>query len=214
MGAKIVANSTDDKFSIDMGAIYIEMEKFVYYLAARYANEDLDFHMDELVGELMLELVKGINYYQDKNLPLEQLKAILRRCLDNRIAELRHKTYGTYRFKALISISIEGELYDDGIESQIPHPDPTPEVIYDSLDRVNRTRNRLSISAQEVFDACIYGQARLVLLVWLSSIRSKYSGNSVHIKPWIIAESLGMDETLVKRAFTEIRKAYQEICDE
>lgn len=206
--------------------IIAQMEGFVKHLAGRVASDtgDVLFTFDELVGELNEELVKGIRYYEKKGLAFdsdgtEQLKALLRRMMDNRIAELRHKYYGTHRVHAKFNISIEMELdiYEDGsLEETIPdESSPSPEDILLSLDRVNRTRAKLSPMAKTVFDACLKGNVRLDQLMLLSAIRAKTVGSKPKVaRPAIVADALMEDERLVRRMFKEISNAYQEVCSE
>ena len=50
---------------------------------------------DELFGELLEEIAKGLKHYAD--LPYNQKLAVIRSMLDNRVAELRYKYYVTHR---------------------------------------------------------------------------------------------------------------------
>lgn len=225
---KHAANSCEDKFSYTEEDIYEAMIKFVYHLARRYANEDLMFQMDELVGELMLELVKGVKYYSSKSLSMEQMKAVLRRMLDNRISELRHRHYGTHRIHAKFTLSLEIDLYDDDdggmvepvgvlFQERVTDSDlaPDPASVFSSLERVNATRALLSEEAARVFDACIFGDDRLAMFMWLSSVRasSVRKNGIVSLKPWIVADALMMSELEVKKAFSQIRRAYDEVAN-
>lgn len=200
--------------------VYKAMEGFIKHLAHRFCNDDIMFEYDELCGDLNEELVKGMRYYAGKISDIEQLKAVLRRCLDNRIAELRHRHYGTHRVKARLNISIDIDFDVDVID--IPYietlcvDDANPEILVESYERVEKTRNLLSDVSRRVFDACIFGNNRLAIIAWLSALRrSAVKPHAIaYLRPWMIVESLGISEPEVKKAFTEISNAYQEVCSD
>lgn len=205
--------------SVDM--VCEAMKGFVVYLAKRWEDEEkvMDFSVDDLIGELQLELVKSAQHYISKGLSDGQMKAVLRRCLDNRIAELRHRYFGTHRFKATLNISIEmvfdSSAEDDDHELNLPDPDAMmPEPLYMSYERVELTRNRLTDNARKVFDACIFGDSRLTMMVFLATKRlcSRKPNSSAKLKPWVIAETLDMKERDVRSAFKEISSVYSEVC--
>lgn len=206
----------DSKFSILEEHMVEELRGFIKYLVSQWCNPNsMEFDPQELEAELLLELVKGIKYYQGKIDNPDQLKAALRRILDNRISELRYKVYRTHRSVARFNISIEVE-FDENAEEMVADKGPSPEDVYDSLNRVNTTRSRLSPTAQNVFDACIYGDQRLELLSWLCDIRSSCSGRKVttQVKPWLLAEALALPIRTIEKAFKEIRDTYKEVCCE
>lgn len=190
---------------------------FVHHLASRYCNPNVVmFEYDELVGELFLELVKGWNYYNPKDLPKEQMLALVRRMLDNRIAELRHKHYGTHRGIALSNLSIDADTEGSGLVEEELEDKTTsgPEDITVSNARVSEVYERLTDASRMVFEAVIKGSSqRLSALVKLSSIRAcAVSNGRITIKPWIVADALLVDEESVKKSFREIRQVYAEVC--
>ena len=75
--------------------VYEALERFVHHLALQKANGAVLMDRDELTGELFEEMVKGYNHYG--HLPKGQLLAVIRKMMDNRIAELTYKYYLTHR---------------------------------------------------------------------------------------------------------------------
>ena len=192
-------NKIADKFSV----IEADMIPFVHYLAARNAGDSILMEYDELVGELYLELVKGVQYYADKNLSNDQLKAVLRKILDNRISELRYRYYVTHRAAAMSALS----LSDDGCEF-ISADDPTPDQVYASKELVESVRAALSETAQQVFDAVVLGASDMLgTLVWLSCVRANtvHANSKAVMKYWHVASALGLEENDVRQAFKEIK---------
>jgi hypothetical protein len=181
----------------------------VYWLANKNVNDENPMMtLEDIVGELMLEVAKGLKAYPDK--PHDELLAILRRMCDFRIAELRYKYYVTSRRHSKITISID---IDETIE-WIPASDYNPEQLALSKERVELTRSKLSADAQRVFDTLISGDERFSWLTWLACTRAVAAGKSHSrpvIRPRIVAEALDMNERGVKSAMAEIKNVYAEI---
>lgn len=216
-----------DKFSSVESTVddwVVEMEKFVHFLAGR--NIGMAVEYDDMVQELMLELVKGVQAYP--NLPHDQLAAVLRRMMDNRVSELRYRYHVTHRKYAEydISLSIEVSTRDvkkltgfskqSDAESAVPMEElisggEDPARVYDSKERVLSIRSELTPIAKKVFDSLISGNNMLAMIVWLSAMRSSVvSGHrTVRVRPWHIADALHMDEKEVKEALKEIKRVYR-----
>lgn len=220
----------DSKFSmVDRFDMMSKLSKFVWFLVWNNCNEDhACMNSDDLASELNLELVKGINAYPC--LPEEQLMAVLKRMLDNRVAELIHRFYGTHRKAEKVTISFEvelscpdgsfeqeyvsdmttGEYYPSGVT-------PTPEELYASKERVERTKQKLQPMARRVLDYVLNdSNDRLDMVLRLSMIRaqSKFSSPHVEIKPRHVAEAMCLPERTIKQAFKEISSAYMEVISE
>jgi hypothetical protein len=228
--ATTTAKARRAKFSVlEDDSVYVELEKFVRYLAGRNANpNNTMMEYDEIVGELMLEMVKGIRAYPD--LPMNQLKAVIRRMMDNRIGELRYRFYTTHRSaeNKMISLSILVNVND---EDQLSYNTPTgiqhpveeliedegadPSTLLDSKERVQETRENLSLTALRVFDAVIYGNNMLAKILLLSSMRASYvfGSRTTVMKPWHIADALHLSLEEVKGAIKEIKYVYAEVCN-
>ena len=198
---------------LDQDEFVREMEKFAYWLASRNAGQPVLLETDEIVGELMLEMAKGLQHYA--NLPMEQLKAVIRKMMDNRIAELRHREYGTHRALGIGALCLDYDPHDDSdIDAMMTHVDvPAPgsvEEIAESHERVRLVRDRLTPVAQEVFDAVIFGNERLNAVTSMSAIRHgvRFSRGSLSLKPWHVADALFLPVKTVKTAFVEISEAY------
>lgn len=178
----------------------------------------------DLHSELQLELIKGINAYPC--LPEEQLMAVLKRMLDNRVAELIHRFYGTHRKveKFTISMTMSYDAPDDCFEKEYAggmeitdNCTPTPEELYASKERVERTKARLQPMARRVLDYMLNSDCdRLDMVLRLSMLRaeSKFSSPHTNIKPRHVAEAMLIPERTVKQAFREISSAYMEVINE
>lgn len=196
--------------------------KFVYYLAHRAKDDNtplMDF--DEIVGELLLEIVKGLDHYDDGARTEGELLAILRKMCDNRVAELRQKYYRTHRVAAITAVSVEGlaECDNDsgGIYPRDLLSENTPPVMSSSTMRVVETRNRLSPFSKQVFDAVILrDDQRVATQIRLAGMRASavFKNATVRIKPRHVAEALVEDEKKVREAFKEIKAMYAEVCKE
>lgn len=197
----------DDKFSsnISENMLYSEMERFIYHLAWRYNSSTvIMMSMEEIAGELWLEVVKGMQYYSGKQMSDENKKAVLRRICDNRIAELRHKYYGTHRKLSKTDTSVE-TLEQEGLDVE-----ETASNI-ESMD-VEQIRSQLSERSQKVFDALVdAGNEGLNKEFYAVALRASASGKNPHISPHVIANGLGIKETEAKQAFREIKKVYREV---
>jgi hypothetical protein len=180
-----------------------DLEKFVFFLA--HKNDDPDvigMEFDDLVQELHLELVKGYKYYEDRNFKRGQFASVLRSILDNRIGELRHKYYGTYRKSFISQISLDVDIE---IVGKLTYHKENPVSICDSSDRVSMTRALLSDISKEIFDAVIIKDSEILV--------SMHEMNADRrLKYGKVAGVLGMSEKVIKSAFLEIRNAYMEVC--
>lgn len=228
--------SQDTKFSMleDDAAVmdkYLELERFIRYLAYRNAGElQVLMSVDEIIGELNVEFVKGFQRYGD--LPDEQFRAVLRRMFDNRIVELKCRFYETHREheKMIISLDISvgaadiQKLSPFARDNDDPNAQPVEELIegdpdvdelYSSNARVLETRSRLSPNARKVFDAVVYGNAALAQVMYLVCQRASaiFKECSPGIRAWHIADALGMSEKEVKKAIKEIKASYEEVCN-
>ena len=197
--------------------IHQELTGFVYYMANRFQSDDY-MNFDDIVGELNLEIVKGYQYYSGKILDLERFKACLRQMIAFRIAELRHKQFGTHRIRARMNISIELELIGDEGDTDFTETIPDincgqPEELCESAELVEEVKQRLSPIAQQVMDMVCSGDERLTAIIFLATVRacgSKPNSRS-KIKPWMLAEILSVSEPEVRKAFSEIRKALESV---
>ena len=209
----------DDKFSM-----VEQLNKFVWHLAWRYDNpENVMMSADEIASELNEELVKGIKAYGDR--PANELLAILRRMLDNRIAELTHRFYGTYRKedKRLLRLDATVNPNDEGYDRdlaegvQVLHDDcDDPQDICESRDRVQRTFAKLSPIAKQVLNAILFDTDALDMTMKLAMLRaeSRFSSPHLDVKPRHVAQALQLPEKTVKMAFVEISDMYKEVINE
>jgi len=196
---------------------YQELERFIYYLAWKSDEENILMGTEEIMGELLLELVKGMKAYPQ--LQGAQKQAVLRRMLDNRLGELNHRFYGTHRVEARFSISIESDIM--GTAELVPCTDMTPEDIQASKERVEATRSRLLEIDQKVFDAVIFGDKRLDEVLRLNTIRTNHVKKNPHFNNPVtalrisqVAKALLLSENQIRESFSHIRLAYAEVCNE
>lgn len=207
---------TASKFS-KAERLYLRLERFIYWLANQNSNPDIVLlDVDEIVAELLLEFVKGINHYAD--LPDNELEAVLKRMFDNRIGELKYKYYSTHRKNAVLTVSIQVDDEDDDSDLDEIIPDGAPDVadIYDSAERIASTKERLSPIARQVFNALVYGNSDLRRQLRLSDMRaaSQFKTHKIVVLPFHIADALHISEEDVMDALKEIRRTYLEVCDE
>lgn len=196
------------------------LDKLVHYLAFRYSNDTPEILMekDELVGELYEELWKGVMYYREKNLPIDAMVAVLKVMMNNRLAELQYRYFKTHREISQLNLSLDVTITFDGYEEGTSGYGITnalfdinaidPARIIDSADYVTRTRCLLSPVATEVFDAVVYGNEQLALLVWLTSVRAMnvYANpGTVKLKPRHLADALCITEHEANKAIKEIK---------
>jgi hypothetical protein len=199
-----------DKFSNEEEVI-AKLVKFIYWLAGHNANPDnVMMSFDEIVGELFVEIVKGLDKYGD--LPEEELEAVLRKMMDNRISELKYKFYVTHRkFERSLTIAISDA--ENNPDEYIGSDHTNPASVSASKERVRRTRDQLSPTAKEVFDMLIFGDDRLNMQLNVSNMRAKsvYKDFKVKVRPFHIANALRISEAEVVDAYDEIREAYKTV---
>ncbi len=191
---------------------YVRLVKFAYWLAGNNQNQhSVMLNFDEIVGELLLELAKGLQHYED--LPDDELDAVIRRMMDNRISELKYRFYKTHR-----KVELEDNEFwswDDCSEwENSVEGSPDAEDIALSKQRVKDTRDKLSPISKSVFDALIFGNKRLNVELKLSNKRanSVYKNHKVRIRPHHVADALLISEKQVIKSYNEIREVYQEVC--
>jgi len=208
--------------------VFEELEKFVYYLAngAHDPNNPL-MNSDEISGELFLELVKGVQYYQA--LPMEQLLTVIKRMMDNRLSELVYKYYVTHRKAMANTADIDAlETYEENDGPFLIRADIqiiadvsmqlNPELLAGSSIRMQTLRERLSYDAIKVMDAMMYGNELLYSQIVIAEIRAKevlgQKSHTPRVYPWQVADSLGMDEQRVRECIKEIKEAYKQVLHE
>jgi hypothetical protein len=217
------------------GLVYDELNDLVHYLAIRYSdgNSEVLMEKDEIVGELYTEVWKGCLYYHKKAMKLEAFLALLKVMLTNRIAELRYRYFKTHRKASQFNISIDVYInseyieYDNSWNEERLNCSPVqdlittvgidPADIMESEDFIYNVRQLLDSTAQEVFDALVYGNELLTMHVWLSAVRANNvykSSGSAKIKPYHIASALCKTEVEVKVALKQISKTVHEVDNE
>ena len=224
-------NSDDVKFSNVTGesdeAIYERLIKFIMMLCNQNHNPNYPMmEYDEIFGELLEELAKGLKHYKD--LPVNQKLAVIRRMLDNRISELRYKYYVTHRKQSINDVSYEQKLEEEDSHSSTNKEansvamdriteEPMPESLMMSVDRVSETRKGLSPTAMSVFDCLVHGNnPRLenILAIHVKRASTRTMRAQMIIKPWMVADAMLLSEEEVNKAFIEIRTAYRKVCND
>ena len=124
------------------------LERLVRYLANLNVNdENIMMSVDDIISELNEEILKGLQYYKDKNYSDDDMVNILKRMCYNRISELRYRYYVTCRKNEKNSVSVDME-----IEFEVETEDGNPEELFASSMRVAETYNVLkSEYAKEIF---------------------------------------------------------------
>lgn len=205
-----------DKFSIteyDEGEeVFHELEKFVSWVSWNNSEPGAETMMDydELSGELFLEVAKGIKHYGGK-LPLDQLKAVIRKMVDNRIFELKFRYHCTHRKLGGLNISLDIEQIGFPVSDSC-----NVEELYDSGERIGTLSSALSPRAKRVFDAVIFGDERLGNQIKLSAIRANFvhRNPSIRIRTHLLSEALYMSEREVRSAINEIKRKYAEVMND
>ena len=197
--------------------VYEELKKFVMWLAWNNCDPDnVMLEYDEIVSELLEELSKGLKAYG--HLSVDQLKAVVRKMMDNRIYELRYRYTKTHRVLGKMSVSLDISYGDSDSDAlyELVSSDDSPEVLSESWDRVMSTRDLLSEKAKKVFDAIVFGNDRLIMSLSVSSMRANaiYRNPKIRIKSHHLADALCMPERQIRSAMREISKVYQGVCNE
>ena len=191
--------------------VVVKLEKFVYFMANRSAIEDvIGMQVDDIIGELFEEIIKGIRYYSKKGLPDDQLMKILKTMCDHRVSELKYKYLVTSRKAVLNQLSME----DHAEMLSRPSDSDNVEEVYESKDRVIRTRELLSEQAQQIFDAVIFSTDPKLTEILTDALRNKKGSCSERVHYWQVSKALGINQRVVRASFEEIKEAYQTVCDE
>lgn len=215
---------------LDFEDVYDEMEDFVYWLANNEKREQI-FLMDpdELIGELFEEMWKVFLHYQDDIDNLDEMKKVIKSSFDNRISELVYKYAVTHRSARLQAYSLDDpddpEDYNSrsSLESHIvmnigADVCVDTDMLVISKERVEKTFIRLrGGDAAKVFSAVIHGDPLLKAQIQLSGLRASHvykGGGTIKLKKWHVANALAMSERRVSQAFKEIRRVYEEVCNE
>lgn len=213
--------SQERKFSIvedESDTIMVEeLTLFAWHLSWRFDNPNNPMMgADEIHGELLEEVAKGLKAYA--TLPFAQKKLVIKRMMDNRIAELRHKYYATHRKASKFTLSIETYEEDSEFEEGgLGTEEATAEPLLESSERVAATRARLSPGSRKIFDSVLYdntGRLASVLLLAMVRATAIMKTPGVNLKPWHVADAIGEPESKVRKAFVEIKRVYKEVCNE
>jgi len=195
----------DIKFSSIDDKLFEDLQGLVNWFASRNTNpNNVMMSFDDIKQELEIELVKGIRYYQDK--PIGERKKLLKTMLDHRVQELRYRYYKTHR------AAENGRVCIDDIE--VSADEYATE--YDSKAFIEDLKSRLSPTSREVLDAMlvpndIIGNTLSLAALRNSKQRKHRARNPWYIiRPWHVAEALGLDLKTCKLCFKEIRTVYND----
>lgn len=183
----------------DIQKAYDDVYRFVRYLASCNSDDNnVMMQANEIEGELWVEFVKAIRRYS--HLPYEQLLAVIRRMMDNRVAELRYRHYVTHRKK-------ENGIRDVDDLVEEPYSGVCPEDAAISSERIAQIQRRLSATAREVFIAVIYGDERVTDQCRLAGWRRAFvykGGGHVRLTPNILANALAKEIDEIRESLAEI----------
>jgi hypothetical protein len=193
----------DIKFSCIDDKLFEDLQGLINWFASRNTNpNNVMMSFDDIKQELEIELVKGIRYYQDK--PIGERKKLLKTMLDHRVQELRYRYYKTHRAAENGRVDIETiEVVDEASITE-----------YDSKEFIEDLKSRLSPTSREVLDAMLVPNDSIANVLSLASLRSskkrKHRARNPWyiIRPWHVAEALGLDLKTCKLCFKEIRMVY------
>lgn len=182
---------------------------FARMLAGRNQSYDHVWIMnfEDLFAEMMLEVAKGIRVYHAK--PVDERTMIIKRMMVNRIKEIKHRMFVTHRNTEVGALLLDHDDADDNI------PGDDLEIIYNSVERVKKTLEKLTPDARKVLEAILFGNDRLNSIMKLAAKR-KTQAKYVHLKirALYVADALLLPVSTVDSAFKEIKTVYADVCRE
>lgn len=202
-------------------ALYDELLPYAERLAyTRFHDYDADIcaSTDDVIAELLEELVKSFKYYQ--HLPYIEIVKKTKVVMRNRVGELKHKYYNTYRGMSVNNISLDQENYVNDMEMSDLHdivPDDGIGLIddFEGSEFWQEFLSRISDSAREVVGVLMHPSPRLTWIMGLVNARSNFvnKGGCTHliIKPMHVADALLKDEDEIWNAYHEITNIIQEM---
>jgi DNA-directed RNA polymerase specialized sigma24 family protein len=181
------------------------LRKYVLWLSYRRQTNSVMLGQDDLADDLWEEVIKGWLYYKDKGLQDEQLLAVIRQMLDNRVGELVHRYHGTHREAGNTYVDL-----DDVQSVDLDALDPQDAVEQDQ--HVRQFLESLEPHEMEVVCAILYPDARMGQAVGLASIRRGFvfDNPAISVGPDLMSSVLHIDLKEVKRRWHIIRRKWRE----
>lgn len=213
--------------------LFAELVNFIHWLAIKQQNsQTVMMDKDELIGELYVEFVVGVQRYGNK--PKNECMAILRRMFDNRIAELKAKYHYTHRAAELDLNTIPLQQLDrdapDNIDEivtnvnveyyqSVTEDHASLEEIVEVESTIRAMYLRLSENASRVFQVLMGDSDNPMILshLLLSSMRANAvydNGGTIRLRTWQIADALFMLPSDVQEAMEEIKQVYNEVTND
>jgi hypothetical protein len=183
-----------------VASLYDALRQHISKLAsATKSSTQVLMERDEIVGELSCELVKGWLYYKDRELPDNELLAVVCRMLQNRLAELQTMHYYTHRKAAGLSRSVD----DSGFDVADP---ATVEDYVESAYRVARFFESLSIQESAVVRSLLGDDRRIRQQLIIRNMRRSFVFKNTVIKYdyKLVADALHMPHSEARAVWFSI----------
>ncbi len=190
-----------------VASLYDALQQHISRLAnATKSGTQVLMERDEIVGELSCELVKGWLYYKDRELPDDQLLAVVCRMLQNRLAELQTMHYYTHRKAAGTSSSTDEPGFD------VIDYAATPEEYVESATRVARFFASLSSEEAAVVRALIGDDRRIRQQLIIRTMRRSfvYKNTTIKYDYKLVADALHMTHCEAKAIWFSITEKWRQ----
>lgn len=194
----------------DFQTLYDGIIRYVKWLAGHRSSDHILMQPDELEGELLYECWKGWLHYGERDLTEGELKAIVRKMMDNRIGELYARYYHTHRKHEAHLLDIDDE--DVLIVNTDLSMENSAATYVDSCERFAMFVSSLTDDEYDVVRAVLQPDFRIYQQVMLESWRKKfvYNGREViTITPNMVANALHMDKKYVKHLWENVRQKWR-----
>jgi len=200
--AEMINNQTSKFSAIENDELFQELQGLVNWFAYHGSNpENVMLSFDDVRQELMIELMKGLRYYEDK--PLPEKRKLVKTMMDRRVKELHYRYYVTHRGLGNSAVQLD----------DIEFVAETVATDADSHEFIETLSEKLSLESKKVLEVIIKPSSAMAATLSLSALRYKQL-NKVRnrkpwylIQPWHVAEVLGMDIRKCRLCFNEIRLA-------
>ena len=190
-------------------ALYEALDAYVHWLAyRREVSTHVLLRRDELEGELYLEIVRGWVIYAPKKLQGDELLAVVRKMMDNRITTLYRKYMLTHREAELHVVCVDDVLRLSS--------DRNTEAYVDSREKVAAFFDLLLTDERAVVDALLGDDVRVWQQLLLRTMRKAFVFNdyTVRITSDVVADALHFNRAYARRLWRSICAKWRSCDDE
>jgi len=188
---------SDDEYISTADQLYDRLTKYMWWMSHRCATGHILMQVDELYAELCVELVAGWERYGPQDLPANELLAVVRTMLWNRIYELRQRFWSTHR-------CVEGGMLR--LEDEVVGED-SPATLTDSALRVDKFISSLTAEELEMLKAIMFPDYRVGQQIRLRAMRRSFVFETTTIKLdyRLMAEALHWPIDKAKRVWKQLK---------